>query len=69
MTPRDLLEQALHVQGDLDALSRDLESSRCPGYVKSRLARDVSESRARIGAVIEACSSEAYVADAVRPAP
>lgn len=62
MTTEELLVQACRVRADLDALSQSVESSGYRPEVKSSLARDIDESRLRIGAVIEACTPAVYAA-------
>lgn len=62
MTTEELLLQARAVLADLEILRQNLERSDYRPGVKSTLARDLTESEARVEAVIEACARTPYAA-------
>jgi hypothetical protein len=56
MTTAEVHESAVKILSELDDLRDRLEHSGSSPYVKSHLAREISESRARIGQVIRECA-------------
>jgi len=56
MTISEVHASAVRIQDDLDDLRDQLEHSDSSPYVKSHLAREISESRARIAQVIRECA-------------
>jgi hypothetical protein len=61
MTVEQLLEQARAAMADLDELSRRVELSRYSVGEKSRMAREICESRACVASVIQACTEAVLV--------
>jgi hypothetical protein len=61
MTAEELLDQARAALADLDELSRRVELSRYSVREKSRMAREIRESRACVASIIQACTETVLV--------
>jgi hypothetical protein len=59
MTIPELHESAVRIRHDLDEFRDQLEHSNSSPSVKSSLAREISESRARLDQIILACAAPA----------